>query len=79
MLAIAAGWLVADTFHMSDARPEKMDGTHFGNDTDRSNMQGRPLMSRTALNLLLGGLCGGGGGGAPHSQHAQVTWSVKLN
>eukprot|EP00959_Pyramimonas_sp_CCMP1952_P010664 223464-Pyramimonas_sp.AAC.1 len=40
-LAEAAGWLVVDIYHMSDARPEKMDGTHFGNDTDRSNIQVR--------------------------------------
>eukprot|EP00873_Tetraselmis_striata_P012403 jgi/Tetstr1/432667/TSEL_022035.t1 len=25
----AAGWLVLDTFHLSDARPEKTDGTHI--------------------------------------------------
>eukprot|EP00854_Cymbomonas_tetramitiformis_P000422 gene422-783_t len=78
---------VIDLYHMTEGRPEKMDGTHFGNDTDRTNIQfvcdcgaaacaqllcgategaategsateGVPVLSRTALNLVLGALCG---------------------
>ena len=56
-LAEEADWTVVDLFHLTDARPEKTDGTHIGNDTDHSNMLGEPVLSRTATNLLLGALC----------------------
>lgn len=63
-VASAAGWIVVDAFHLSDARPEKTDGTHIGNDTDRTNMQGGPTLSKSVANMLLGALCGSNGNGA---------------
>jgi len=74
-----AGWHVLDAFHLSDARPEKTDGTHIGNDTDRENMQGAPTLSKSVANMLLGMLCGDddnalggarGGFGAPGGPQA---------
>lgn len=38
-----AGWLVLDTFHLSDARPEKTDGTHIGEPA--STAPGHPCFS----------------------------------
>ena len=53
-----AGWRVIDLYGMSNARPEKTDGTHIGDDTDRSQIQGIPVLSRHVTNALLVSLCG---------------------
>ena len=55
---IKAGWRVVDLFEMSHARPEKTDGTHIGDDTDRGQIQGMPVLSRHGTNALLVSLCG---------------------
>mmetsp|Transcript_21205 Transcript_21205/g.67120 ORF Transcript_21205/g.67120 Transcript_21205/m.67120 type:complete len:614 (+) Transcript_21205:31-1872(+) len=38
-LARGAGWKVVDAYHLSDARPEKTDGTHIGNVGENPNPQ----------------------------------------